>query len=283
MNKTISILGCGWYGLPLAKELISLGYEVKGSTTTKEKMPALREAGIKTYLIEAASEKIKFADSFFESDILIICIPPKRSEGAQESYAGKIENIADAAGKGTVKQVIFISSTSVYGDVNQAVTESTTPKPDTASGHVLLAAEEILQNQQAFKSTIIRFAGLVGPDRDPARFFAGKSNVPNGLAPVNLIHLYDCIGITISIMEQHAYGFIINAVSADHPAKQEFYKQAANKSGLAVPSFINELNNWKTVDTNQIPSSLSYSYKIADWSQWLNEDKNDNLPGLHDK
>ena len=36
-NK-IGIIGCGWLGLPLAKEFISNNYKVKGSTTTKEKL-----------------------------------------------------------------------------------------------------------------------------------------------------------------------------------------------------------------------------------------------------
>jgi hypothetical protein len=31
---TISIAGCGWYGLNLAKELLKNDYTVKGSTTT---------------------------------------------------------------------------------------------------------------------------------------------------------------------------------------------------------------------------------------------------------
>ena len=39
-NK-IGIIGCGWLGLPLAKEFISNNYKVKGSTTTKEKLETL--------------------------------------------------------------------------------------------------------------------------------------------------------------------------------------------------------------------------------------------------
>ena len=40
-NKKVSVLGCGWYGLALAKKLISLGYDVKGSTTSEAKLDTL--------------------------------------------------------------------------------------------------------------------------------------------------------------------------------------------------------------------------------------------------
>ena len=41
----ISILGCGWLGLPLAKALIENGFSVKGSTTSTDKLTALENAG----------------------------------------------------------------------------------------------------------------------------------------------------------------------------------------------------------------------------------------------
>ena len=37
----ISILGCGWLGLPLAKAIVENGFSVKGSTTSSEKIATL--------------------------------------------------------------------------------------------------------------------------------------------------------------------------------------------------------------------------------------------------
>ena len=51
-KKQISILGCGWLGLPLAKHFISKNYEVKGSTTTQEKTQMLADNKISPYLIK---------------------------------------------------------------------------------------------------------------------------------------------------------------------------------------------------------------------------------------
>ena len=49
MNKNISIIGCGWLGFPLAKHLIRLGYHIKGSTTSKDKLTKLESEGIEAF------------------------------------------------------------------------------------------------------------------------------------------------------------------------------------------------------------------------------------------
>nr|WP_316788074.1 NAD(P)H-binding protein [Pedobacter frigoris] len=268
MNTTISILGCGWYGLPLAKKLAELKYNVKGSTTSVEKLPVLKELGIIPYIVDFQEEKESFDTDFFDTDLLIICIPPKRSTAEQGNFTKKIGKVINAAEQ-KVKNIIFISSTSVYGDHNTHVNEFSIPMPDTISGKVMLAAETMLNNNNNFKTTIIRFAGLIGPNRDPGRFFAGKTNVPNGLAPINLIILEDCINLTIKIIELKAFGNLYNACIPDHPAKQSFYMKASENSGLTIPGFINELNQWKVVDSQNVPKLLNYQYSISKWSDWL--------------
>ena len=48
----ISILGCGWLGLPLAKALLKKKFHVNGSTTTVEKLDVLKDEGINPFLID---------------------------------------------------------------------------------------------------------------------------------------------------------------------------------------------------------------------------------------
>jgi 3-hydroxyisobutyrate dehydrogenase-like beta-hydroxyacid dehydrogenase len=52
MGIKISILGCGWLGLPLAKSLLAKSYEVKGSTTSENKLEVLINAGILPFQIQ---------------------------------------------------------------------------------------------------------------------------------------------------------------------------------------------------------------------------------------
>ena len=268
MNATISILGCGWYGLPLAKKLVSENYKVNGSTTSEAKLAVLKESGISPYLINLQDEGTEINTSFFDAQILIICIPPKRNTSEQKLFSKKIETIIQLC-EHRVSHVIFISSISVYGNRNAHFNEFDVPNPDTGSGKMMLEAEEALKNNTNFTTTVIRFGGLIGPNRDPGRFFAGKENIPNGRAPINLILLDDCIDITTKILQFKSFGHTYNACHPDHPAKQWFYTKASSNSLLPAPSFIDELDSWKVIESENVSQILNYKYSIQKWLEWL--------------
>jgi nucleoside-diphosphate-sugar epimerase len=261
----ISILGCGWYGKALAKALLKNNVIVKGSATSSEKLQQLLDLGITPCLVNFKADSEDYDPEFFECDILIVSIPPKARQGEASAYLPKVQRIINIIDKHQLIKVIYISSTVVYGDSNSEVNELNDPEPDTESGGILLAAEGLFHQQTTFKTTIIRFAGLVGPGRHPGRFFAGKKGIPNGLTPVNLIHLEDCVGITLAVIEQDAFGYLINSCSPHHPTKSDFYRQATLQAGLPAPEFINELNSWKLINSVQIREVLNYEFKVPVW------------------
>ncbi|MEO6148765.1 MAG: SDR family oxidoreductase [Mucilaginibacter sp.] len=267
MNKefTVSILGCGWYGLSLAKSLAGKGICVKGSTTSPEKLAGLKAEGINPYLVNITADTAYYDPAFFDCDILWIAIPPKRKAGEAGDYAKKMARIISAVKQHGIKQVIHISSTGVYGDHNQHVNELTPPDPITESGKALLNVEKLLLGQTTFTATIIRFGGLMGPGRNPGRFFAGKHGIPNGKAPVNMIHLDDCIGISNAILDKQAFGYTFNACAPFHPEKADFYTKASMASGLEKPQFIDELLEWKVVDSIYVDEVLGYSFKTDNY------------------
>ncbi|MCC8409027.1 SDR family oxidoreductase [Mucilaginibacter sp. UR6-1] len=255
---TISILGCGWYGLALAKSLVEAGHLVKGSTTTAEKLPVLQQYGIAPFIIDLGTALSNYDPAFFECDVIWIAIPPKVRSGGD--YHTKIQQAVNLIGNSPVKHVIYISSTGVYGDNNQKVTELDPPNPTTESGKALLAVEDLLKAQNGFDMTVVRFGGLFGPNREAGRFFTGKKDIPNGQAPVNMIHLDDCLGISHAILQKQAFGHTFNACSPQHPHKAEFYTKAAQTANLAVPEFIDELKEWKQIDSVNISKLLHYTF-----------------------
>lgn len=268
-QETIAILGCGWYGFALAQKLVESGFLVKGSTTSENKLALLKEANIAPYLVNFELENTAFDESFFDCDILVVSIPPKRSSPNLKDFPAKIKAIVTAAEKKAVKQLIFISSTGVYQDGNFRVDETVIPEPDTDSGKAMFAAEQLLNETTSLTTTIIRFAGLIGPNRNLAKHFAGRMAIPNGLAPINLIHLDDCLGITLSIITQKAFGNTYHAVVPDHPTRAAFYTSACQTSGLAQPEFVDELLSWKQIDSSNVPTILGYQFKINNWDNWL--------------
>ncbi|KQX11542.1 SDR family oxidoreductase [Flavobacterium sp. Root420] len=269
--KKISVLGCGWLGLPLAKKLIEKGNSVKGSTTSENKLSILKDAGINPFLVALESESVSetINDFLAESEILIIDIPPKlraNTDSSRKLFVEKIETLIPFIEKSTIKKVLFVSSTSVYGDQNDLITEETNPNPETESGKQLLLAEAILQKNQNFETTILRFGGLIGEDRHPVKFLAGKENLENPDAPVNLIHQKDCIGIIEEIIFQSKWNEVFNAVAPFHPSREDYYTQKAKEQNLILPKFSTEKSNIKKIiSSEKVQDILNYEFKLDEY------------------
>ena len=261
--KQISILGCGWLGLPLAKSLMEKEFLVKGSTTSLEKLALLKNYRIDAFQIILSEQDIKGQiDLFLEnSEVLIIDIPPKLRRGSTENFRQKIQNLIPFIENSSVQKVLFVSSTSVYADDNSIASDNTKPQPDTESGKQLLAVERLLQNNVNFKTTVIRFGGLIGENRHPIHFLAGKKSLPNPDAPINLIHQSDCIGIIEEIINRGFWNETLNAVAPFHPTKKEYYTQKAVELKLVVPEFEKgTLSMGKTVLSEKVENVLKYIF-----------------------
>lgn len=277
--KQISILGCGWLGLPLAKALIEKGNSVNGSTTSENKLSILKDLGINPFLVllsevEGRLENESVSDNIntflAESEILIIDIPPKLRAADPNSekkiFVEKIQTLVPFIEKSTVKKVLFVSSTSVYGDDNSFINEETIPNPETESGKQLVLAENLLLENQNFETTILRFGGLIGEDRHPIKFLAGKENLENPDAPINLIHQNDCIGIVEAIINESKWNEVFNAVAPYHPTREEYYTSKAVEMDLALPKFSSEKSNIKKViSSKKIESVLNYQFGLENY------------------
>lgn len=259
----ISILGCGWLGLPLANSLITDGYTVKGSTTTEEKVETLRRAGIEPYIISLTQTgPVGNIRAFLkDSEVLIIDIPPKARSG--ESYPDKIKNLIPHIKNAGIEKVLFVSSTSVYADDNSIVTEGTTPNPDSESGKHVFEAEQLLREALP-ETTVLRFAGLIGEDRHPVYHLAGRKGVANPEAPVNLIHRNDCTGIIKAIILKNAWSEVFNAASPEHPTRKDYYTRKAIELGLELPEFEEGKESvGKTITSERLTTILGYEFISA--------------------
>ncbi len=270
-NKdTISLLGCGWLGFPLATRLISEGSHVRASTTSAAKLEVFKQAGIDPYLVQfSADGQFSELRKLFESETLIITIPPgRRDPSGFFNYQQMVKEVCNHLPGSKVARIIFISSTSVYPDCNAILDESSDVLPDTTSGK-LIAETEALLSKQKVNLIVLRLSGLIGPGRMPGRFFAGKENIPNGLAPVNLVHLEDVIGIIRRLLSDHDATGIYNISAPSHPERAEFYTLAAKKEGLREPKFILEKERWKIVASRRVEKELNYEFRFPSLMDWI--------------
>lgn len=259
-EKKISVLGCGWLGFSLAKQLINNGFIVKGSTTTKEKLDKLKAVGITPFLVDLDrfNEEL-IGDFLHDSNFVIINVPPRRKIKEVVSYSRVLANLLPFIKAD--QKVIFVSSTSVYQNTNDWVGENLELFPETESGKAVLEAEKCLRANLGSQLTIVRFAGLIGENRHPGKFLAGKTNLPNAKAPVNIIHQEDCIGLILGIIENDFFGEVVNGVAMKHPSRKDFYTQAAQSLDLIAPSFAEEsVSSYKLISNAKSIKELGYCY-----------------------
>lgn len=254
----IAIVGLGWLGLPAALALKNDGHAVCGTCTSVEKQIVLQEQGVDNIVLDAAlSNQLQAKDFFKECTHGLLNIPPSKisAESYEEACLSLIQLFPENC------KIIFASSTGVYLDNSKTLRETEIKDEDFVANHPVRATELALQNVLGKRLSIIRFAGLIGPNRNPAKYFAGKRQIPNGLAPVNLIQLEDCITVIRALIERDFFGHILHACADEHPSKMDYYTRQCAELGLDLPEFIAEKQNWKIIDNCWTKTQLGIHFK----------------------
>lgn len=235
-KEKVCIVGLGWLGLPLYRRLASVGMEVVGTKRSAAAAAGLRDAGMHAHPMELDGESALEVGDWFGGEFLVINIPPGRKQpDVRARYPKQIQQLLYAAKKQKIKHVIFVSSTSVFGGSQGQVGDEDALNPTTDSGRALAECERYVTDAGG---ATVRFGGLYGPGRHPGRFFAGRSEAPEGDAPVNFIHQDDAVGVIKHVMDHFETGLRINAVAPTHPPKKDFYHRAALDYGVEPPRFL---------------------------------------------
>lgn len=266
--KKVSIVGLGWLGMPLALALNARGYQVTGTKTTSDGVEAARMSGIACYELRLTPELVCDADdldSVLNVDALVITLPASRTAQGGENYLLAVQQLVNSALAHGVPRILFTSSTSVYGKGAGNVRESSPLHPETAAGYVLVQLEQWLHALPNTSVDILRLAGLVGPERHPGRFLAGKTHLPNGELGVNLVHRDDVVEAIQLLLQLPAGGHRYNLCAPKHPTKREFYTEQAQRLGVEVPQFNAESErHGRIIDGQLICRELGFEYQYPD-------------------
>ena len=246
MSKEIVIAGAGWLGRPLARVLNESYKHVTVLSRSDEQFGFFKSQHI--WLIKVDYSQIE--QSIINSETnktLIICIPPV------PNYSSVINGLIQAVNP---THIVFSSSTSVYSATSGEVTEDS-----TLGGNPLLEEAETLIINSGVPYCILRFGGLIGEDRNPASHVSGKHNIPNGGAPVNLIHRAEIIEIITQVIDKNIHG-IFNVVYPSHPTRKEYYEKQCVQRSLP-PCEFNSDGNGKIVNGSKISAVLNRPYRIS--------------------
>ncbi len=203
--ENIAILGCGYVGSALAEYWQEQGHFVTGTTTSSKREFLLAEAASKVVVMNG-NDFIAVHSLIEGQNTVVVSVAPI---GAQEANAATYETtyldtaknlVLALSQKPQVKQVIYLSSCSVYGDRQGEWVNETTPlDPPEYKSQIMCEAEQIILQAATDrqKVCVFRLGGIYGPDRELIRMFgglAGMTMAGKGDRFVNWIHRDDIIG-----------------------------------------------------------------------------------------
>jgi len=281
---SVGIVGCGWLGTVLAKNLLSQKINVLATRSKQDNLAKLTEQGIAAQVLLLPASTIESAEKLqqhqvFKQQCLVIAITPQFKQGRAD-YGEKIAQLVNAAKQqGHVQRIILLSSSAVYNGLYDVVNEESALDLAAEKVKILHDAEQAVLDfsveSAVKKSYVLRLAGLVGPNRHPGKFLANSTMLKTPDAAVNLIHQQDAQGLILSLLKTDVPTGIFNGVSDTHVSKKIYYQTAATALSLPEPKFIDEDIDDELAIPRRIVSGdkaqqlLSYQFVYPDLLTWL--------------
>ena len=274
------IIGTGYVGLPLARELVRGGHEVFGLRRSPAVGGELEMAGIKPLFADITkSEQLEKLPREFDWVVNSVASSGGGAQEYRQVYLRGMRNVIEwLAPAGRLNdggpRLVYTSSTSVYAQTDgSAVDESSPTEPAAETARVLLETENALlaaAQQRDFPAIILRVAGIYGPGRGYwlKQFLNGEARIEGkGERTLNMIHRDDVVGCVIAALERGQPGNIYNAVD-DEPVSQldffswlsrTFQKPMPEPAPEAVPRKRGRTN--KRVVNHKLKIELGYRFK----------------------
>jgi nucleoside-diphosphate-sugar epimerase len=269
--KNILIIGCGFLGFKAGEVLRKAGHKITGATRSKSKLFEL-----KNYLGNSVLwSPENYFSAFQGQDIILFTAAPDNPAFYKETYLNNASVIANALSiNPTIKQVIYTSSTSIYGEhQGKPVDENTACTPLNPQTQILKETEELLSK---FPQTcILRLGELIGQDRTLEERLRAQRGVPfpgNGEMITNLSPLSDVIRAISFAIDKPLFG-VYNVCSDMHATRKELYQHLASARNIPEikwdPSKTSLHSGNKTILNGKIKKA-GFQFEARPWEGILN-------------
>ncbi len=203
MVQRLLLAGCGKLGTELGLRRAAAGDRVFGLRRQASLLPAPLEP-ISADLADPDSLATRLPDNL---DAVVFTATPGAFNDAayEQAYVRGLGNLLRALEQTEQRpqRLIFVSSTSVYGDTGgDWVDETSTPEPQAFSGERLLQAEALLA-AVGDRGVVLRLGGIYGPGRERLlkRVREARPVVADPPSYTNRIHQTDCVGVLEHLLE----------------------------------------------------------------------------------
>lgn len=231
-----AILGCGYVGKTVAHLWKAKGFDVVVTTTSRERIEELSEVSDKVAVLRGTEAK-KIETAIADREIVLLCVGSKRGANYRETYLGTAQTVASVLPRTNVKQLIYTSTCSIYGQNSGAwINESMPLNPSTENGKIIEATEQTLLDMASpqLKICILRLGGIYGPGRTVENIYsrmAGKTMPGTGEEAANWVHLLDIIG-AIDWAQAKQLSGIYNVVQDEIVTRRELIQQVCDRQNL---------------------------------------------------
>ena len=252
-NVRAAVVGCGYVGKAVARSWQQQGLSVTATTTTPGRIEELQAVADRVMVVQGCDPEA-LQSCLAERQVALLSVGAKRGVNYADTYLGTAKTVAEILPNTSVQQLIYTSTSSVYGQQQGAtVTEATAVNPVTDNGKVIAEAEQLLLGlPQAV--CVLRLGGIYGPGRTLAKIYgraAGQTRPGKGEQATNWVHLSDIVG-AIDFAREHRLSGIYNVVQDEVPTVRELIAEVCDRNGL-------EPVKW---DPTQ-PSSRAYNARVS--------------------
>ncbi|MGQ4554764.1 NAD-dependent epimerase/dehydratase family protein [Halobellus sp. GM3] len=238
MSRVV-IVGCGYVGLELGRQLAAADHKVTGVRRSDEGLAAVADAGLDAHRADATAPET--LSGLPDADWVVFAASSggRGADAARRVYVEGLRNVIDeyAGRDAPPDRLVYTSSTGVYGDHGGDFVDEETPiDPTTEKTRVLAAAERVAlegATDAGIEGTVARFAGLYGPGRYRLdRYLSGP--VTEGY--LNMVHREDAAGAVAFLLESDLARGDVVLVADDEPAKKwSFADWLAEECGVSPP------------------------------------------------
>lgn len=232
-----AIVGCGYVGKTVAEYWQRQGLSVIVTTTRHERVSELAAVADQVVVL-MGTEAEKLQATLTDCDVVLLCVGSKRGNSYADTYLGTARTLAQVLPQTAVRQVIYTSTCSVYGQHEGAwVSELMPPMPITDNGRVIEQTEQVLLGAMTpeRKVCILRLGGIYGPGRSLAEIYsraAGTTRAGSGEEATNWVHLNDIVG-GIDWARQRQLAGIYNLVQDEVPTVRSLITRVCDRHQLA--------------------------------------------------
>ena len=209
----VVIVGCGDIGSRVAILLHQQGWLVHGLRRNAARLPA----GILPIAADLNQPECPsdWPQQPIDYVVYAMAAQSMSEAGYQQSYVQGQRHMYSwlAQHQQQPKRVIFVSSTSVYGQSDDSwIDEQSPTEPKRWSGQIMLEAEQCALNS-GHPATVVRLTGIYGPGRNMLieRVREGY-HAPHLHSYTNRIHADDAAGLIATILQADAQGQVIEPV-----------------------------------------------------------------------